>query len=141
MKLTKLLLTFLTALIVALCYQEVVRSASSWHPGTPTALRGNWKQKSAVSDGGTRHGYDNKVKIAKHSLEATYFGGMPDLFTHIKWRRINHNTYALHARRFSDGYNHKVHRLTIKRISHNRMYMHLDGHSYFSTRHKPFVRY
>lgn len=48
MKLTKLLLTFLTALIVALCYQEVVRSASSWHPGTPTALRGNWKQNQPL---------------------------------------------------------------------------------------------
>ncbi|ORN00216.1 hypothetical protein FAM21823_01552 [Lentilactobacillus parabuchneri] len=44
MKLTKLLLTFLTALIVALCYQEVVRSASSWHPGTPCGVIGSKNQ-------------------------------------------------------------------------------------------------
>lgn len=112
-------------------------NAASWHRGTPVALRGHWKMKTH-SIGGI---YYDKVSITKKMVRADYFGSMPDEFTHIRWRKLNHNTYMLHARRFIDGYNHKIHRLTIKRTSHNRMYLHLDGHSYLSNRHKEFIKY
>lgn len=115
-------------------------SAASWHRGTPVALRGHWKQKTYISDGKSRMVYYDKISISKKTLEANYFGGMPDKFTHIKWHKVSHNTYVLHARRFIDGY-HKIHRLTIKKTSHNRMYLHLDGHNYLSSRHKEFIKY
>lgn len=139
MKFTKVILTMTFACLFTIGYQTCTTSAATWHTGTPTALQGKWQQKSSNHDG--NHAYYNKVSITKKSLETTYFGGMPDLFTHIKWHKVSHNTYVLHARRFIDGYQHKIHRLTIKRISHNRMYMHLDGHTYFSSRHHLFNRY
>ncbi|MEE8823422.1 hypothetical protein LASUN_10340 [Lentilactobacillus sunkii] len=116
-------------------------NAASWHRGTPIALRGHWKQKTYISDGNSKTVYYNKISITQKMVEADYFGSMPDEFTHIRWRKLNHNTYLLHARRFIDGYNHKIHKLTIRRTSRNRMYLHLDGHSYLSNRHKEFIKY
>lgn len=133
MKFIKILITVLTAFLLGMTYQVANSNATAWHSGTPAALRGHWKQKTYIRDGNVKHVYYNKVVISKKIVESQSFGSMPDQFTHIKWRKLNHNTYLLHARRFIDGYNHKIHRLTIKKTSHNRMYMHLDGHAYLSS--------
>ncbi|PAK84336.1 hypothetical protein [Lentilactobacillus parakefiri] len=141
MKLVKVIIAMSVACLFAIGYQASSANAATWHSGTPSALQGKWRQKTVIKDGGSQHVSYNRVSITKKSVETNSFGSMPDLFTHIKWRKAGHHIYVLHARRFIDGYQHKIHTLTIKQVSHNRMYMHLDGHTCFSSKHHLFDRY
>ncbi len=71
----------------------------------------------------------SKAEIGANKIEFNYFGGMPDIFAHIKWHKFSHQVYILKARRFLDSYQ-KVYQITIKRPAQNEMRVYLDGDTY-----------
>lgn len=105
-------------------------TAATWHNGTPAVLRGKWQTRTIHTPLGSD---SSKATISKRNLTFNYFGSMPDKFTHVKWRKLNHHTYRFKAWRFIDGYQHRTHTITIKRTSQNTFYSHLDGHKYPET--------
>ncbi|KRM47570.1 hypothetical protein FC51_GL000043 [Lentilactobacillus parabuchneri DSM 5707 = NBRC 107865] len=102
--------------------------AATWHQGTPTALRGHWKNKT-INVGkyfGVKKLYSyESVRVKKNQINASLTQSEGWHITNTKWKSVGANAYTIIG---TDMLNQSQQaRFTFKRVGHGYVHIYYDG--------------
>ena len=102
--------------------------AATWHKGTPTALRGHWKDKTINIGkyfGMKKFDSYESVRVRKSSVNAYLTQSAGWHITDTKWKADGKTAYTIVVRNELN----KLHqaRFTFKRVGHGYVHVYYDG--------------
>ncbi|MGF2385866.1 hypothetical protein [Lentilactobacillus otakiensis] len=102
--------------------------AATWHQGTPTALRGHWKDKT-INIGkyfGTENVYSyESVRVRKSSVNVYLTQSRGWGIRNTKWKRVGSNAYTITG--ISKFTKSSPARFTFKRVGHGYVHVYYNG--------------